>query len=471
MKYSLETVIWLLLLLKSTDQSDLNIAIIGGGIGGTSCAYFLKEIFKDLVNLDIYEGNKVGGRLATVIMSDGNEYETGGSVIHQRNKYMSNFVSYLGLQKRKSVFKNERLGLHNGKSFDFIENDNYYINLMNILWRYGYSIKRLQEFINSMLDKFERIYELQTNGLSYDSTYDLLTAMDPSFVNYLNISVRDAYLKEERFSESLITELVQASLRVNYGQSTSVHEFVGSVSMAGMDGSLWSVKGGNKRVVEKLLEKSKAHLVPEYVVQITKNNDSYTLLTNFKKKATYDYVVFAAPLAENQKVPITFSNMPLALNKVGKYHQTVSTLVVGEMKRIQFSPISDDLLPITIISNNENEFFNSISNVEGVNETGSLNVWKIFSQHPLSNNQIDHLFENVSDVKVVEWLAYPHYKVPTESQSFHIADRLYHINAIEWAASAMEMSCIGAKNVALLIKKHFYSNELNETTKWSHMEL
>lgn len=55
-----------------------------------------------------------------------------------------------------SVFKNERLGLYNGKDFDFIENDNYLINLMNILWRYGYSIKRLQEFINSMLDKFER---------------------------------------------------------------------------------------------------------------------------------------------------------------------------------------------------------------------------------------------------------------------------------------------------------------------------
>ncbi|XP_060835997.1 prenylcysteine oxidase 1-like isoform X1 [Rhopalosiphum padi] len=471
MKYLMEMVIWFLTLLKCSYQSDFNIAIIGGGIGGTSCAYFLKEIFKDMVNLDIYEGNKVGGRLATVIMKDGNEYETGGSVIHQRNKYMSNFVSNLGLQKRKSVFKNERLGLHNGKDFDFIENDNYFVNLMNILWRYGYSIKRLQEFVNNMLDKFERIYELQTNGFSFDSTYDLLTAMDPSFVNYLNISVKDAYLKEEHFSESLITELVQASLRVNYGQNTNVHEFVGSVSMAGMDGSLWSVKGGNKRVVEKLLEKSKAHLIPEYVVQITRNNDSYTLLTNFKKKATYDYVVFAAPLAENQKVPITFSNMPLALNKVGKYHQTVSTLVVGEMKRTRFSTISDDLLPITIISNNENEFFNSISNVEGVNETGSLNVWKIFSQQPLSNNQIDYLFENVSDVKVVDWLAYPHYSVPTESQSFHIADRLYHINAIEWTASAMEMSCIGAKNVALLIKKHFYSKELNETTKRSHMEL
>lgn len=72
------------------------VAIIGGGIGGTSCAYFLREIFKDLAKIDVYEGNKVGGRLATVVMNDGNEYETGGSIIHQRNKYMSDFVTNLG---------------------------------------------------------------------------------------------------------------------------------------------------------------------------------------------------------------------------------------------------------------------------------------------------------------------------------------------------------------------------------------
>lgn len=52
--------------------------------------------------------------------------------------------------------------------------------------------------------------------------------MDPSFVKYLNISVRDGYLKEG-FSESLINELVQASLRVNYGQNINVHEFVGKI--------------------------------------------------------------------------------------------------------------------------------------------------------------------------------------------------------------------------------------------------
>lgn len=51
--------------------------------------------------------------------------------------------------------------------------------------------------------------------------------MDPKFANYLNVSVKDAFLVNDDFSESLINELVQGSLRVNYGQNISVHEFVG----------------------------------------------------------------------------------------------------------------------------------------------------------------------------------------------------------------------------------------------------
>ncbi len=47
-------------------------------------------------DVHIYEGNKIGGRLATATMSDENEYETGGSIIHERNKYMTDFVNELG---------------------------------------------------------------------------------------------------------------------------------------------------------------------------------------------------------------------------------------------------------------------------------------------------------------------------------------------------------------------------------------
>lgn len=53
-------------------------------------------MFKDEADIHIYEGSKIGGRLATAGMSDKNEYETGGSIIHERNRYMSDFVKELG---------------------------------------------------------------------------------------------------------------------------------------------------------------------------------------------------------------------------------------------------------------------------------------------------------------------------------------------------------------------------------------
>lgn len=79
-------------------------------------------------------------------------------------------------------------------------------------------------------------------------------------------------------------------------------------------------------------------------------------------------------------------------------------------------------------------------------------VWKIFSQTPLTDDDLKSMFINYKDVKVADWLAYPHYNCQqnVKKESFVLAKNLFHINAIEWAASAMEMSVVGAKNVANL---------------------
>ena len=45
-------------------------------------------------------------------------------------------------------------------------------------------------------------------------------------------------------------------------------------------------------------------------------------------------------------------------------------------------------------------------------ETSSLpTVWKIFSQVPLTEEELDLYFLQREETKVVDWLAYPHYKV------------------------------------------------------------
>ena len=71
-------------------------------------------------------------------------------------------------------------------------------------------------------------------------------------------------------------------------------------------------------------------------------------------------------------------------------------------------------------------------------------------------------FSEKLETKVCDWLAYPDYSTNQTLSNFVLTNDLYHINAIEWSASAMEMSVIGAKNVAnMIIEKYGISKEKN----------
>lgn len=83
----------------SFDIVTRDLAVIGGGIGAASTTHFLTELFNNDLKIDLYEANKIGGRLATIKIDD-NEYEAGGSIIHQENKYMQEFLHLLGTFNR-----------------------------------------------------------------------------------------------------------------------------------------------------------------------------------------------------------------------------------------------------------------------------------------------------------------------------------------------------------------------------------
>ena len=61
---------------KSNSKRRFRVAVIGGGIGGTTAALFLREEFGDEVDIDLYEKDRIGGRLATIEMG-GRFYESG----------------------------------------------------------------------------------------------------------------------------------------------------------------------------------------------------------------------------------------------------------------------------------------------------------------------------------------------------------------------------------------------------------
>lgn len=79
--------------------------MVGAGIGGSSVAHFLQQHFGPQVQLDVYEKDTVGGRLATVTVNK-QQYESGGASIHSLNLHMQDFVKLLGEYKRSQQMGN-----------------------------------------------------------------------------------------------------------------------------------------------------------------------------------------------------------------------------------------------------------------------------------------------------------------------------------------------------------------------------
>lgn len=177
----------------------------------------------------------------------------------------------------------------------------------------------------------------------------------------------------------------------------------------------------------------------------------------------YDIVVIATPLHLG-KSDITFSGFspPIPSHYPGRYHQTVSTLVHGLLNVSYLGTTeqpSEFMVSDVLTTDSKGSIINSLSSIDPVHipagykrlPASQVKVWKVFSPQPLSQEQLKRMFLSWDSVSATPWLAYPAYRPPhRRTPPFILHDRLYYLNAVEWAASAMEMSAISARNVALL---------------------
>ena len=248
--------------------------------------------------------------------------------------------------------------------------------------------------------------------------------------------------------------------------------FVGSVSLAGVMPGLWKVKGGNKQVPERLITTSRVDVIHSAVSDVTKLKNGFTIKANSNRGASeknYDILIVAAPLNSGTS-QINFHNFEKPIGHYPqKYHRTVATFVKAWPNITNFGFDNFNDFPTEILTTNDNVFFNSIGRQTAVDFVPGVEpqikdapVWKVFSQVPLTDSQVNYLFSSVKDKTVVDWLAYPHYDSDERNiPSFKLADNLYYVNPIEWAASAMEMEVIGARNAALLAYHEWFGNLKN----------
>jgi len=472
---------------QTGEKRPPKVAIIGGGIGGASVAYFLSQRLPG-VDVTVFEKARVGGRLDTVDIA-GRRYEVGGSIIHSANKLMVDYLEICNLTIKEG--KGDEGG-GNG-AFSLIkegevvwhESENFYLNSIRMIWRYGlFSLLKLNRFVSNLLTSFATIYPKLEEGVGFSNVKELLEGMGGDMAELTRVTIGQR-LEELGVSRELVGELGTVASRVNYGQFPStLHGFVGAVGLAGVDGNLWAVEGGNFRVAECALEKSGAALRISRVEEVKPEPHGGFIVrhTELKSDATekvlrkeggfeqegshqgscvdcveeeFDVVVVAAPQTRD-KTKLTGLN-----NQIfpGHYHRTVATIVHGDLilealkssTRINFflSPSSAivSISPLTPVDLREGEPLPS--------------VYKIFSSKLLSKEDLEELFKPLHSYQVVDWLAYPEYTLGDDLNSFVLTPGLYYTSRIEWAASAMEMSVLAASNVANLVKNDWIGKKVD----------
>ncbi|XP_062269419.1 prenylcysteine oxidase 1 [Platichthys flesus] len=459
-------------------EQPKKIAVVGAGIGGTAAAFYLRQEFGAAVKIDVFESGDVGGPLSTVRIWD-HEYETGGLMIHPLNLHMKHFVEKLGIPPRKEV--SSKMAIFDGKELTFEESDWFIINFLRMLWRYGFNMLRMQMWVESILDKFMRIYQYQQYGYSFSSVEKLLHAMGgDSFLTLMNQTLEET-MRSEGFSQIFLNDVVAPMTRVNYGQSVRIHGFAGASSLAGADSGQWAVEGGNKKVCSGLLYNSKSVLIPARVTSISvKVRPSKSGPTNSYYEVSYvgesgsahslyDIVVIATPLHQG-KSDITFSGFspPIPSHYPGRYHQTVSTLVHGLLNMSYLGttgPPSGFTVSDVLTTDSKGSLIHRLTSLDPVHipagykrpPASQAKVWRVSSLQPLSQEHLQNMFlswDSVSETR----MAYPAYRpAHRRTPPFILHNRLYYLSAVEWAASTMEMSAISGRNAALLAHHRWHS--------------
>jgi len=296
-------------------HDDLNVAVIGAGVGGSFAAKFLREVLGSTVNITVYEKFKAGGRVAQFSYG-GKTYELGASIIYEGNRYVVNATERLGVLRQKvdkelGIYNN-LFSLWNGEQFAFVESSSYLKTLLRSWWRWGMypmAFKRIpQEFVRS----FNRIYEIQEEGRAFDNPEDMLKDIGCFEATQMKYS---EFVCENLGNSSTATlfqsEFLEAINRVNYGQTNQdMNAFAGLVSaVAAIDGDhLFQIQGGNARLCSALLQESGAERVREHDTTADPNTHNKT----FEWGLTCNFVLGGKLFIACQLVPLLCKLEPLS---------------------------------------------------------------------------------------------------------------------------------------------------------------
>jgi prenylcysteine oxidase/farnesylcysteine lyase len=429
-------------------------------VSGSAAAYFLHKSLGDQVEIVVFEKeSRVGGRIRSIKVG-GEEWETGGSIIHSENQYLSTIVDELGLEKKKHVYND--IGIWSGESFPFRTGKTKVGTLFNVLFRYGPSLVKAQPLVKDMIKKLSQIYILQEKGEACPDPETLFKKL--GLYTLSQVKSYD-YFRRNGISDRFISEFMNGVSRLNYGQDASMHGLVNLVSLAGASfgGYLFAIKGKNSQICEAMLENSSAKVMKNNRVTsiLKKGKSKYLIMAEDGLEEEFDYIVIATPL---EKAKIDFVNMELEENNrlSRPYQVTNVTYVFGKLNPSYFGLMKAEQIPANVLTQeNANIPFSSIELCKQDKVTGE-NIYRIFSRQKLTEDLLNKLFWERVETKQVVWDAYPVLTPAASWPSFILDQGIYYVNAMESAISTMETEVVGSKNVVNLLLKDINGENISK---------
>lgn len=398
--------------------------------------------------------------MATVTIS-GETFEAGASILHPKNYHALNFTKSFNLSVNdpKNTDDTLSLGIWDGHKFIYktmntnsklpiVQRFVSFVNSVVLCLRYGFSLFRMSNFVEAMINKFLRYYEDFESRPIFESVETMLKWAG---LYDLTTQTLGKELVEVGLSPSLVQELVTVITRINYGQSVNISGLAGAVSLAGSGGGLWSVKGGNWQMAAGLINRSDVQLLlNEEIESVSHLGDFYELNSTVGKSYSCQVTVVATPLDE---LNIRFS--PGISIPPRKLQHTHATFVRGVLNHAYFGLKEVKDIPELVGTIESADIpFSSISILK---QHEKDMTYKVFSRQELADDLLDKIFSVREETMKVNWGAYPHYHAPEKYAPFILDDNhLYYVNAFENAASTIETSAVAAENIARLILSRLY---------------
>lgn len=199
-----------------------------------------------------------------------------------------------------------------------------------------------------------------------------------------------------------------------------------------------------------MLNISGAHvLTSTAITRVTRTGSGYTVETSNGLSQYFDVLALAFPWESSA---IEFVGIDPA-DLIPPRHPQITHATFFVARGIKGDALCSTCQgpPSLILSTENSKDFSSIGPI-GKTDDGRR-IYKIFSRQVVSSEWILQHFDGaeVDTLVRIPWAAYPLLN-PSPFAPFKLGPNLYYLNAIESAASALELSVIAARNVALLIK-------------------